>query len=1102
MRNPAAVLNRRFHRYSSSELLPLLLLCLLLSLSFSIHSVRSKSNTSNREEPVQWQILTKLNFSSQIRLNPHILLIVTVPWSGESRSLMKELAHMVTKKKEKFRTLKLMLVHKNHDKMLADALGATMEVTVICYRHSLPYNYRGTLRVQSILSSVHYLMSLLPEEVPFKSLPTTEDLTTFLKSTDKALLVLDFCGWTPKLMTKVMNNGSENAFGVPFGTGLYGESSDASSADGKQIQGMDNEKITCDVDNQHQFSGLPGLGEFSPLNESDFLEAEKMRSSDVGSCSFEEFQLIESSLSNFTRSIREFFLPPERLKFGLVSERLLISSLGVRVTGSWLMMLYSAGCPSCAKVFKGGSDLKRILEIHASPVMELKGDEYGFDPGLPSDKPSVLLFIDRSSDSLKIRRKSKESLTVFRELALHNYIPSKMNAPKVVDPERPFMETVPQHPKLEMSASSQKLTALKDKISIMVMNEGKHIAFDGVASDLQGSSLQEVLAYVLQQKKERKLSSLAKDVGFQLLSDDIDIKMSETEVQSDDKPAEPSVKGLIGSDVDLKKDQVSFMDDMLHGAYDTLPGHTKIEHSTEDDEKNSVETSAQLSVKTEDRHQEELTANIEDEKVGLQGLNLAGSNGSFFFVDGQFRLLEALAGVLKIPSLVIIDPLPHQHYVYPKEADFSYSSLSCFFHMFLNGSLLPYQRSMPVVPNSKEAPKPPFINHDFHEVDSIPHVSALTFMELVVGNHSGSLSADNAWKKDVLVLFTSNWCGFCMRMELVVREVYRAFKGYGNMMKTPFRNEQSSSRNDGINNTIPKLPVIYMMDCIKNDCSSLLKSLTKRDLYPSLLLYPAERKEAVSYDGETSVVNVIKFIADQGGNSQWIYKEQGILWAEAEQGAWNEKPFKDASEPMHEDVSLSKDNREIILKDRTQIQKLEIEKNKIGLHTPYDLSVSGHEVLPGSILVASEKLLDVYPFARSKILIVKANRSIGFQGLIINKLISWDSITELEEGLESLKEAPLSYGGPVSARGLPLVSLTRQPSRDEHPEVLPDIYFLDQWATINLIQNLKLHNRSMTDYWFFVGYSAWGWNQLFDEITDGSWTINDGTVQQFDWPVT
>lgn len=107
-----------------------------------------------------------------------------------------------------------MLVHKNHDKMLADALGAKMEINIICYHHSFPYKYQGTLRVQNILSSVRYLMSLLPEEIPLKSLSTTEELTTFLESTDKALLVLEFCGWTPKLMDKVMNNGSENSSGI------------------------------------------------------------------------------------------------------------------------------------------------------------------------------------------------------------------------------------------------------------------------------------------------------------------------------------------------------------------------------------------------------------------------------------------------------------------------------------------------------------------------------------------------------------------------------------------------------------------------------------------------------------------------------------------------------------------------------------------------------------------------------------------------------------------------------------------------------------------------------------------------------------------------
>ncbi|KAK1438062.1 hypothetical protein QVD17_03865 [Tagetes erecta] len=1072
MTTPHAVLNPHLHlhlrRCSSPELLPLLILHLLIFSSFSIQSVRSDATSATTE----WQILTKYNFSSQIRLNPHLILIVTVPWSGEARSLMKELAHMVTEKKEDFRTLKLMLVHRDHDKMLADALGAKMEINIICYHHSFPYKYQGTLRVQNILSSVRYLMSLLPEEIPLKSLSSAEELTTFLKSTDKALLVLEFCGWTPKLTAKLMNNGSENSSGISLGTGLFGDRDETSAIDGKNSQGIENEKITCNID--EQFNELPGLGEFTPLNESDFWEAKKMGLSDGDpSCSFQEFQLFESSLYNFTSFAREFFLPPERLKFGVVSERSLISSLGVADTDSWLIMQYSTGCPSCAKVFKGENDLKRILEINSSPVTELKGDEYDFDPGLPSDKPSVLLFIDRSSDSLEVKRKSKESLTVLRELAMHHYIPSKMIAQNIVN-QAHASRTVYDHPKLEMSTSSQKVIPLKDKITIIAMNEGKHITFDDIASNLQGNSLQDVLAYVLQQKKQRKLSSLAKDVGFQLLSDDIDITVSETNVQSDEKLTELSMKDLSGSIGEFEKDQVSDVDDL--------------EHSGKDDEKISVDTRVQLVGNFE---------NVEVEK---------GSNCSFFFVDGQFRLLEALTGVSKVPSLVIINPLSHQHYVYPEEDDFGYSSLSGFLHMFFNGSLLPYQRVKSLVSESKKARHPPFVNQDFHEVDSLPRVNALKFTELVVGNHSNSLSPECAWNKDVLVLFTSSWCGFCLRTELVLREVYRAFKGYGDMVKSQFRNDQSPSMNDGINDTIMKLPMIYMMDCVENDCSLLLKSLTKRDLYPSLLLYPAERKEAILYDGELSVFNIIKFIADQGGNSYWIYKERGTIWTEAEYGALNEKPFKD--EPEH---VTQEENHEILLKDRTktqtqtqtQTQKLGINNDdKIGPRKPYNSSVTGHEIIPGSVLIATQKLAGVYPFAKSKILIVKVNQTTGFQGLIINKLISWDSITSVEEGLDSLKQAPLSYGGPVITRELPLVSLTRQYFKDELPEVLPDIYFLDQLATINLIQNLKLHNRSMTDYWFFVGYSAWDWNQLFDEIADGSWDLINGRAQQFDWPMT
>lgn len=49
----------------------------------------------------------------------------------------------------------------------------------------------------------------------------------------------------------------------------------------------------------------------------------------------------------------------------------------------------------------------------------------------------------------------------------------------------------------------------------------------------------------------------------------------------------------------------------------------------------------------------------------------------------------------------------------------------------------------------------------------------------------------------------------------------------------------------------------------------------QRELYPSLLLFPAERKKAVPYGGDMAVSEIIDFIADRGSNSQKLFRENG-----------------------------------------------------------------------------------------------------------------------------------------------------------------------------------------------------------------------------------
>ena len=68
---------------SSKTMIKALVFVILLSLSFgSISAV----DFEDEDGLVQWQILTKFNFSSQIRTHPHILLLITVPCNSFSFS--------------------------------------------------------------------------------------------------------------------------------------------------------------------------------------------------------------------------------------------------------------------------------------------------------------------------------------------------------------------------------------------------------------------------------------------------------------------------------------------------------------------------------------------------------------------------------------------------------------------------------------------------------------------------------------------------------------------------------------------------------------------------------------------------------------------------------------------------------------------------------------------------------------------------------------------------------------------------------------------------------------------------------------------------------
>ncbi|RZC75010.1 hypothetical protein C5167_050489 [Papaver somniferum] len=1073
---------------------------------------------SGRNQSLQWQVLTKMNFSSQIRLHPHILLLITVPWSGESRALMKEVAHLVASKPMNFGSLELMVMYRNTEKVLADALGATERTSIIVYQHSVSYKYQGRLRAQSILHSVSHLMSLQQEDIPLELLSTPEDLTSFSESTDKAVFLFEFCGWTLMLLNKGKHNRSGNAFGqdisdndIFFGENVDGKTNRTLSSSWKKSEkfdGMGNEKLTCGMESG--LSGTPWLGDLSFTNKTAPSEAVNTRL-DLGvSCTLEEFQRYGLFFSQLKTAAREFFLPPEKQRFALISERSLLSSLGVEDPRSWLVMLNYAGCPNCSKILKDEDDVKNELQMHQSFVTELEGEGHDTDPGLPANKPSIILSIDRSSESPETRRKSKEALDVFRKLAVNNSATHKFSA--LASQGKKGMGTSnPSDHSATISSLVTQVDNLKKKVSVMIINEGGTATLDDISVGEQSKSIQKILKYLLQQEKEANLSLLAEKVGFQLLSEDLNVDVanmlpSQIENNQSEESHEPPTEAI--SEISLNLDDGSSVTDAIRSAEDlkNKPGVTESEVSTHTYEKKIILKNTDLSPLlpkqgvvsdtpgvTEDMIEEGQSSSQVDDMKKHQ---IIPFTGLFYFSDGDCQLPRSLTGETKVPSLVILDPVSQQHYVYPEEASFSYSSLVYFLDGFLNRTLPPYQRSESVLKASREAARPPFINLDFHEADSIPRVTANKFFEMVLGfNHTDTDNVSLAWKKDVLVLFSNSWCAFCQRMELVVREVSRAFENYMKMLKSETSNHGSIIDENREEVATYELPLVYLMDCTLNDCSSLLKPMGQRELYPALILFPALRKTAVSYQGDASVADIIQFVADHGSNSHHLSRDKGFIWTQGQELGTNQVPSLDLSSIHNIGLMENSESHEVLLNNRIPARNIELSQS-VGSHPSVELH-------SGTILISTDKLLNASPFEQSKILIVQADQLTGFLGLIINKHINWDSLQGLETGFDLVKQAQLSFGGPLVAPEMPLVSLSRKsapPNEVGYKEIFPSVYFLNHLATLREIEGLKVGNLSTSDCWFFLGYSSWGWDQLFNEIAEGAWYTSDDPVGEFKWP--
>lgn len=135
-------------------------------------------------------------------------------------------------------------------------------------------------------------------------------------------------------------------------------------------QGLKTEKLTCGVENG--LNGVPWRGAFNWQNETSPLRGDGDNGADDGiSCTLEEFQRFESFFLKFTTMAREYFLPPERQRFSLVSNRSLLSFLGVENLDTWSLMLHFKGCPNCSKILRKQEEIKSALLMHHTLAPEV-----------------------------------------------------------------------------------------------------------------------------------------------------------------------------------------------------------------------------------------------------------------------------------------------------------------------------------------------------------------------------------------------------------------------------------------------------------------------------------------------------------------------------------------------------------------------------------------------------------------------------------------------------------------------------------------------------------------------------------------------------------
>ncbi|KAI5071041.1 hypothetical protein GOP47_0013292 [Adiantum capillus-veneris] len=1140
-----------------------------------------------------WIRLTHDNFSSEIDTHPFLLCLATVPWCGESRSLMRELSMSLSLDESLHSLIQLRVVYINLDKGLKKIFSERVRYpTFTFFWHSTPLKYNGKLRLQNILTAIHRAIRLNLWDLPLKKLETAADLESFIGSTEKAVILFDFCNYTNKIRKSkhhqvvdkaiIMSPGSNNVGqeksdrfvknstmnampevleGLTQLISNVGEdqtesslkqsdvqehaeaSSELISRNSERLHGMllgditeDNDEFSNDGlsrnpvgngnDVHHQVVSCEFENDLTSLSGPSVLLGAK--SSEEGrykknwftdstksgvfipveGCNRTEYSHFAKVYQSLIKIASAYTLTPELANFAIIGNKTLLSTWGFDrfQNQTWFLVQWMSDWPNLPRLYYGSEALESYLFGQKQLVSEVSRESINVPSSLCNDTMLVILFIDKVSPLPEVRRKSWEALAALRAFA-REYV--RQESPEMqVNTSMDFQrESKPaSEPNLEKSGTGKQI--FKDRFISPKSVSGQNLVLQATNQPIRVSKkpssknfnllLHEtafdgnvVLRVLLEGNEKLK-------VDASVLNEDLqELELSKLLLSEDNAVYKIQEEKIVG---EIDADSISSMPEGLTSVLSSRVGRSFV---------------GLKAAKSGDRGKEEGLSPTKHE-----------STFSFYFADGEDQWKDMVEPALPYPALVILDCVRGGQFIFPTHnQSIDFTSLKVFFDQFATKKLLKTYLSEVAQTKPRKRVQPPFVNRDFHEVDGVPRLTAQRLLQLLAQGSMVSLTfctkhRPQFWERAALVLFTTPSCGFCKRMELVFREVHKLLiqhlhrsardvlleDGYCTY-DGDFQNMDTIGGNLLATNELGiegKVPRLFQIDCTLNDCSGFFESIDQEELYPSVILYPAQSKNhPIVFGGQSTVQEILKFIAIEG--------EAGAIIFSLLQGGTQKKGSHTKTHTQTGECHLPQTSQSILIDSRSSSSRHAYQFTADTTESPsslFELDDDKHQtairpiVYPtvGSVLVATEQLSKASKaFESSKILIVKADGQEGFQGLIFNKPLAWNRLTGLDMEMEPLvNRTVLCYGGPVILQGEPFLSLSRLKGTDGFTEVVPGVYVGGPGVTMHVFLSIKEGGLQAADFWFFVGHAVWGWQQLLNEIEQQWWNLTsyeEGTIQ-------